>query len=134
VVGLHLLHLLLELLVAILQLLDLAREHGDRLLQLVQPVLHIDRVAALGCGGRGKCQDREGQQARIEGLHGGHCLIAKQAIFRQERQANKRKRRSFSDRRCRLVRKNPYWRAVMPTRLRAQAPSSEPTTSGRSLP
>ncbi len=94
VIRLHLLELLLELLVAVLELLDLAGQHGDRLLQLVEPVLDMDRVDALGAGRRR--QDERDREQRGYGsiFMAADSFCAKAAIFRHGRFASKRKRRS----------------------------------------
>jgi hypothetical protein len=97
VVGLHLLHLLLELLVAILELLELAGQHRERLLQLVESILDIDRIQALGRGrGRRGQGDRQQQMGETgaERLHGGDSVSSNAAIFRHGRPASQRKRRS----------------------------------------
>jgi signal transduction histidine kinase len=80
VIRLHLLELLLELLVAVLQLLDLAGQQGDRLLQLVEPVLDMDRVDALGAG-CGRQQERDREQRGTELVHGGRQFLCKGGHF-----------------------------------------------------
>ena len=72
VVGLHLLHLLLELGIAMLELLDLPGHHGERLLELIEPVLDIDGIAALRGRSRGQRENEGGQEdeARRNDFHG----------------------------------------------------------------
>ena len=115
-----------------MELLDLSGQQGDRLLELVEPVLDIDRVDALGAG-RGRQQERDREQRDTELVHGGRQFECKRGHFQAWP--------------LRLQMKTPvawtgvsrilglsYCSSVTARRLRAHAASSEPTGSGRSLP
>jgi hypothetical protein len=82
VVGLHLLHLLLQPRVAILQLLDLARQIGERLLELIEAVFDIDRVSPALCRGRrGQGEGNEEDEPGWEDLHDQRFVHIKRGHF-----------------------------------------------------